>query len=60
MRQRDSQTSTPAMVEGKENSEVQPKAALSTREVQAEAEARSPRRGTVSLDAVKLYFLNLS
>ena len=47
-RQRDSQTRTPAMVEGEEDSEVWPKAALSTREVQAEAEVHSPRKGIVS------------
>ena len=57
MKQRNSQTSTPVIVEEEESSEVQPEAARSTREVLAEAGAHSPRRETVSLDADKvLYF----
>ena len=53
-------TSAPVLVEDEESSKVRSEAVQSTREVQAEAEAHSPRKGTISRDAVKIIYFELS
>ena len=54
--QRNSQANTPvSIVEEREISEVQPGVARSTKELQAEAEAHSPRRETDSQDADRMF-----